>query len=221
MDNSKNIKLVKEDNNNKIKFIQEDGVVGSVTFDGSEFTLSHPVNGLSIIDGELQNYTVEITPESLGNDEDCGQLLCTQTIITPEEIVGDSAGSLGHADGVTLVEAQGDGTLIELVSALLIYDYEGDAYVLDSGDDSLDFLVTDMGGAGINGANSLSSIVTGVEDAMILVHSDENQPYDVATLNKALVLRNASGVYAQPVGDGATGVIRVHTTYRIHNTNLA
>lgn len=77
-----------------------------------------------------------------------------EVTITADEIVGNSAGDVGHVDGAILVAAPTSDYVLQFVSAILIYDYAGAAF-----GGGADDTVIQIGAVGSQ--NSVSSAITG------------------------------------------------------------
>jgi len=137
------------------------------------------------------------------------------TLITLDstKLAGSTAGRLGHVDGAILVAAPGAGSLLEFVSALLIYDFGTAAYT-GGGDD----VVIQIGGSGTQVA--LSGTITGANlleaaaDKVIQLGATATEL--VPVVNKALSIAGTTLIN----GGTATGQLRVHLTYRIHILGL-
>ncbi len=95
-----------------------------------------PDGGIQLSENVVQ-YTAEVT-------------------LTEAEIVGTAAGDIGHASGALLVASSGSGFVLELVSAVLIYDYTTAAYT-GGGDDTVIQLGTVAQTAPIAGADLLEA----------------------------------------------------------------
>lgn len=130
--------------------------------------------------------------------------------LTATEIVGTSAGDLGHAAGAVLVAAPGATKTLEFVSAVLIYDYDTAAYT-GGGDD----LVVRQGTTTVSAAVAGADLVGASADKIAFVGA--LSAADIAlTANSTLNL--ASTAWTQP--GTAAGVLRVKVAYRVHTTGL-
>jgi len=78
------------------------------------------------------------------------------TTLTAAQIVGTSAGDVGHASGAILVASPGSDYVLELVSTILVYDFLTAAYT-GGGDDNVIQLGTVTQTAAIAGADLLEA----------------------------------------------------------------
>lgn len=135
-----------------------------------------------------------------------------EVAISSANITGTDAGKLGHASGVVLVADPGATKLVELVSAVLIYDYAGAGY-----GDGGNITINVNGGAAITGLVSAANSLGASADKIAIF-----QPLAVAafaaTANKGLNLVSSA---AFTNGGSATGVVRVKVAYRVHTHDLA
>jgi len=131
------------------------------------------------------------------------------TTLTAAQIVGTSAGDIGHASGAILVESPGSDYVLELVSAILIYDYLTGAYT-GGGDDTVIQLGTVAQTAAIAGADLLEA--AGDKIVMLTPLGAVDLPMTVGTS------LNLQGT-ALTAGTGA-GVLRCYVTYKIITTGL-
>jgi hypothetical protein len=134
----------------------------------------------------------------------------TEVTLTATEIVGSAAGAIGHGNGAILVTSPGSGYVLELVSAVLIYDFLTAAYT-GGGDDNVIQLGTAAQTAAIAGADLLEA--AGDKIVKVGPLSAVDLP---ATVGTNLALKGTA--LTQP--GTAAGVLRVNITYRIHTTNL-
>ena len=138
----------------------------------------------------------------------------TEVTLSTTEIVGTSAGSLGHADGAILVAAAGAGTALQFVNAVLVYDYDTAAYTGGAGDD----LVVNIGSGGaqvsVSGAIATADLITKAGDTVINLSSLTNDY--VMAVNSPI---NMTATEVTQPGTAAGG-IRVLVTYRVVTTNL-
>ena len=132
--------------------------------------------------------------------------------LTATEIVGTAAGDIGHADGAILVAAPGAGYALEFVSAILIYDHDTAAYtggaddnVIQNGDGTVALSTT------IAGADLLEAAGDKIVQVNALTASDQ-----ALVENKPITLKGTA--LTQP--GTAAGVLRVHVTYKKHQTGL-
>ena len=121
-----------------------------------------------------------------------------------------------------LVPAQGAGTLIELVSAVLILNYSGGVLAEPGAPDDLAIEYDDGTGSQIQTFNTTGFIEAGT-DAIIILSPGLTQgsgdaawdPADV--VNKNIALINTGTNYT---GAGSTSTMTVKVTYRVHALGL-
>ena len=149
---------------------------------------------------------------ALGNDDNCGQILCKEVLISAADIVATTVGKLGHAAGVPLVADPGADYLAELISAVLIYDFGTAAYTGGG-----NITINENGGSALTGiisaANSLGAAADKIATFVPLAAAAANR-----SANKGLNLVAASA-FTQP--GTAAGVVRIHIQYRLHKLGLA
>lgn len=145
-------------------------------------------------------------------DMDENLLRIAEVEISAADIVATGAGKLGHAQGYPLIAAPGAGKVIELISAVLIYDYATAAYG-GGGNVTLNWA---GGGAAITGlvsaANSLGASVDKVVQFLALAAAG-----NAMSPNTAINLVAASA-FTQP--GTAAGVVRVKLAYRVISAGL-
>jgi len=193
---------------------------GQVEFDGDSLNLK--VNDVNVVQvlaagptvtGTLTADTVDVTTLSTGTggvSPTSGVVEKTvTTTLTAAQIVGTAAGDIGHASGAILVASPGSDYVLELVSAVLIYDYLTGAYT-GGGDDTTIQLGTVDQTAAIAGADLLEA--SGDKIVMLTPIAATDLPMTVGTS------LNLQGT-ALTAGTGA-GVLRCNVTYRIHTTGL-
>lgn len=148
----------------------------------------------------------------MGNDANCGQILCKEVSISAADIVSTSAGKFGHAAGYPLVADPGADYLVEHISTVLIYDYATAAYTAGG-----NITVNENGGSALTGlisaANSVGAAADKIATFVNLATAAVNR-----TANKGLNLVS-SVAFTQP--GSAAGVIRVQVQYRLHKLGLA
>lgn len=140
-------------------------------------------------------------------------IITEERAITSAEIVGTSAGDLGHANGVTVVEAPASGYALEFISALVIYDFDTAAYT-GGGDDT--FFQLGGGGAAITGIVTSANLLGAAGDKIARF-----DPLSAAALPVSVgvgISLKSTTAWTQP--GTAAGVLRVQTSYRIHKTGL-
>lgn len=132
------------------------------------------------------------------------------TTLTAAEIVGTAAGDVGHADGAILVASPGSGYILQLVSAMLIYDYDTAAYT-GGGDDTVIQLGTVAQTAPIAGADLLEA--AGDKLVSLSPLGAVDLPGTVGTT------LNLQGTALTQPGTAA-GVLRCYVTYNVITTGL-
>jgi hypothetical protein len=148
-----------------------------------------------------------------------GAMTLAETIVKYDEIaipsadiVSAAAGKLSNAAGQILVAAPAAGKAIELISAVLIYDYAGAAYG-GGGDLTIRYSGGTILSATVTAANSFGAAA----DKVAVF-----QPLDTAG---GILLTTAAGLNLVAASvpftlGSATGVGRVKLSYRIHTTGL-
>jgi hypothetical protein len=135
----------------------------------------------------------------------------SEVAVTSVNITDTAAGHLGHANGVVLVADPGATKFVELLSAVLIYDFGGAGYA-DGGNVTINV----NGGAPITGLVSAANSLGASADKIVVFN-----PLSVAafegTANKGLNLVSSA---AFTNGGAATGTIRIKTAYRVHTHGL-
>lgn len=132
--------------------------------------------------------------------------------ITSANITGTSAGQLGHAQGVTVIPAPGAGSIVELVSFMLAYDFDTAAYTAGG-----NLTVNNgAGGAALTGLVSAANSVGAAADKVVMF-------YPLAAAGNPAVLNGplnlvSSAAFTQP--GTAAGVINWIATYRVLPTLL-
>lgn len=132
--------------------------------------------------------------------------------IASAAITGTSAGQLGHANGVELVAPPGAGKVLELVSAVLMYDYATAAYT-GGGNVTVNI---GSGGAALTGIISAANSIGASADKIVMFVPLAAAAANL-TANVGLNLVAASA-FTQP--GTAAGVVRVKVAYRVHTTGL-
>jgi len=131
--------------------------------------------------------------------------------LTAATIVGTDAGDLGHADGVTLVEALGTGYTLELVSAVAFFNGMGTAYT-GGGDDT----VIQLGTVPMTGVVSKANLLGATGDKIVMF-----KPLAVTalplTVNTTLNIKSTTA-WTQP--GAAAGTLEVRIVYRVHSTGF-
>lgn len=116
----------------------------------------------------------------------------------------------------TLVAAPGAGKVLELVSAILTFDYTA-AYTAGAGDD---LAIRYQSGAGAIASDGIeaTAFLTAAADAITSARPKIDLLASGAIANQPLVLHNIGG--AEFGGGNAANVVRVRVAYRVHDTNL-
>lgn len=137
----------------------------------------------------------------------------TEVTLTASEIVGTTAGCIGHANGAILVAAPGTGKALEFVSAVLIYDYDTAAYT-GGGDDTVIQVGVNGGQVASSGAITGANLLEASADKMLRLGCIATEL--VLVDNSAISL--AGTALTQP--GTAAGELRVNIKYRVHTTGL-
>ncbi len=132
------------------------------------------------------------------------------TTLTATQIVGTSAGDIGHADGAILVAAPSSDYALEFVSAVLVFDYATAAYT-GGADDAVIRVGTVAHTAALTDAN----YIKGAGDKVYVVRALNTAEL---SLPVGSTINLAGTAFTQP--GTAAGVLRVYTTYRIITTGL-
>jgi len=135
-----------------------------------------------------------------------------EVAVTSANITDTAAGHLGHADGVVLVADPAATEFIELLSAVLIYDYAGAGYGAGG-----NITVNVNGGAAITGVVSAGNSLGATSDKIVVFNPLAAAAF-AGTKAKGLNLVAAT---AFTNGGSATGVIRIKVAYRVHTHGLA
>ena len=135
-----------------------------------------------------------------------------QGTISSADITGTAAGQLGHANGFPMVPAYGADKVVELVSAILINEYDTAAYT-DGGNTTVNI---SGGGAAMTGLVSNANFIQASADK-IIQFVPLAATFNVPTANTGLNLVSASA----PTNPGtAAGTFHYRVTYRVHSTSL-
>ena len=135
-----------------------------------------------------------------------------QGLISSANITGTSAGQLGHAQGFELVPAYGSDTVVELVSALVIMEFDTAAYTA-GGNTTVNI---GSGGAALTGLVSNANFLQVAADK-IVQFVPLAATFNVLVANTGLNLVTAS---ATTNPGTAAGVIHYRVVYRVHSTSL-
>ena len=114
---------------------------------------------------------------------------------------------------VEVVAAQGAGTVIELVSATSIYDYDTAAYT-GGGTVTLEYASGATLTTTVSAANSFGAAG---DKVYRMVHLNAAGGYSML-VNTGIDITNATGVFVDP--GTAAGVARIKVAYRVHLTGL-
>jgi hypothetical protein len=131
--------------------------------------------------------------------------------LTAAQIIGNSAGTLGHANGVELVPAPGAGYVFELISAVLVLDYAGAAYTGGGTD-----LYIRVGTVNECAAITAAQLVNSAADAILGLNLLATNVVLTANTNINLKCTTA---FTQP--GSAAGLLRYKVSYRTIATGLA
>lgn len=134
-----------------------------------------------------------------------------EVTISAADIVATTAGKLGHAAGYPLVADPGATKVVELISAVLIYDYDTAAYT-GGGNVSINI----NGGAALTGVVSAANSLGAAADKIVQL-APLSTAGNALTANKGLNLV-AAAAFTQP--GTAAGVVRVKVAYRVHTHGL-
>lgn len=156
------------------------------------------VDGVKMIDGGIQLVTGVIQKEAIVN-------------LGTAEIIGNTAGTLGHANGVTLVAAPGTDYTLELVSATAFFNGMGVAYT-GGADDT----VIQLGTIAMTGVVTKANLLGATGDKIVMF-----KPLSTAalplTVNTTLNIKSTTA-WTQP-GEAA-GSLQVRVVYRLHPTGF-
>lgn len=158
------------------------------------------------IQGRLRNHDNRI-------DAFSSEILNAEVTLTATQIVGTSAGDLGHASGAELVAAPGAGYVLQLINAVLIYDYSVAAYT-GGGNDT--FIQNGASAVALTTSIASADLLGAAGDKIVqltpLSASDQ-----ALTANTSLTLKSTTA-WTQP--GTAAGVLRCHVLYRLITTEL-
>lgn len=140
-------------------------------------------------------------------------VITEERTISAAEIVGTAAGDLGHANGVTLVEAPGAGYALCFIQAIAIYDHATADYTGGGNDTSIRL---GGGGAAITGIVTAANLLGASADAIVRFDPLAAAALPV-TANVAIAMVSTTA-WTQP--GTAAGVLRVQTSYSLHRTGL-
>ena len=132
--------------------------------------------------------------------------------LTAAQIVGSAAGDIGSTAGAELVAAPGAGYVLQLIGAVLVFDYAGAAYTA-GGDDNViqNGLTATALSVAIAGADLLEASGDKIAQLNALPASDQ-----ALVENTSLNLKGTA--LTQP--GSAAGVLRAYVTYNLITTGL-
>lgn len=141
------------------------------------------------------------------------QIITEEITLTATEIVGTSAGDLGHASGAVLVAGVSSAYAMEFVSAVAIYDFDTAAYTGGGNDTTINI---GGGGAALTGVVTSANLLGAAGDKIVVFNqlSTAALPLSVGTG----LSMNSVTAWTQP--GTAAGVLRVQVSYRLHKTGL-
>ena len=114
---------------------------------------------------------------------------------------------------VEVLPTQGAGTAIEIISAVLIYDYDTATYG-GGGDITLEY----SGGAAVTTTIAAANGFGAAGDKVFSMASLNAAGGFTMPVNTGIDITNATGAFTDP--GTAAGVGRLHITYRVHTTGL-
>lgn len=175
------------------------GEAGDVVFEGG---INTP-DGI-ILDEDADGITI------VARGEGWTEYVRRQTI-TAAQIIATTAGGFGHAAGLVLVADPGAGSIVDLITALVVNDRAVAAYT-----DGGNITVNRNGGAAVTGLVSAANSLGNAADTRTLLRPLAAAG-EVLADNKGLNLVT-SAAFTNP--GTAAGVLRVTTRYRVYETGL-
>lgn len=175
------------------------------------------INGVEIITaagaivGDIQATAGSIGTAELANEGVTSAKISPLVIqyatvtLTATEIVGNSAGDIGHTAGAVLVAAPASGYILEFISATLSYTFATAAYT-GGADDLVVRQGTTAVSAPIAAADLLGDTASDIAYVNALAAAD-------VKLTSASTLNLASTAWTQP--GTAAGTLKVHVAYRV------
>lgn len=190
-----------------------DGTLEADVIQESTSAAGVTVDGLLIKDGGLSpTDLVDLSGSTAGIKLSANVTeFVKEVTIASANIVGTSAGDLGHSAGAILVAAPSSDYALEFVSATLIYDFATAAYTGGAGDD----LVVRIGTTTVSPAVATADLITAAGDQVVHLRALSAADYDLpvgSTINLKCTEVTQPGT--------AAGVIRAIVTYRQITTNL-
>ena len=161
------------------------------------------IGGISILNGKVSL--------DKGISINNGVLEKTSPIkIGRDSIVGTDKGSIGHPEGALLLESPGEDTVLELISAVLIYNFKDAAYT--GGEDNV---VIKSGISEISGPTASKDLVCAEEDSILLITP-------MASFGAPLIAGKGLRLCGTPYKnlDEASGEITGYISYRIINIGM-
>ena len=137
------------------------------------------------------------------------EILYANVTLTPTQIVGTSAGDIGHSAGAILVAAPSSDYALEFISATLIYDYNTAAYTGGADD-----MVIRVGTVAQSSAITATNCIKATGDKVYKLNAIATE----TSLPVGSTINLYGTAYTNP--GTAAGVLRVQVAYRIHETNL-
>ena len=138
------------------------------------------------------------------------------TTLTADEIVGTTAGCIGHVDGAIIVAAPASGYVLQYKDALLIYDYDTAAYT--GGGHNLYINIGSSGTQLHLTKNIASTLLLGATGDKIYGPYKEYSGGVGLPIPTGAALSLASTAWTQP--GTAAGVLRCYVTYNLIATGL-
>ena len=147
--------------------------------------------------------------EAFNSTTNTSNIYTASVTLTATEIVGNSAGDIGHTNGAIIVAAPSSDYSLEFVSAVLIFDYATAAYT--GGNNDMVFRVGDQ---------AASTAIT--DTNCIKATGDKVFRLGAIATEKSLPVGSTINLYGTAFTQPGTaaGVLRVHVNYRIHTTGL-
>lgn len=182
---------------------------GDVTFDNTGAFAIGASKVLTANIAALAVTTAKIALAAIGSAQLDPSVIQTATgSISAANIIGTSAGQLGHANGVVLVAAPGAGKIAQLISAVFAMDFLTAAYT-GGGNTTVNI---SGGGAALTGLVSNANFIQVASDKIIEFVPLAATFNNYGTGNNGLALVSASA----PTNPGtAAGIINWQVNYRI------
>lgn len=187
--------------------------MADTNFTSVDTSEGYKVNGTTVINssGAIIG-DIQATAASIGSAELAETTIqYAEVSISAADIVATGAGKLGHANGYPLVAGQ-TGKIIELESALLIFDYATAQYA-DGGNITVNI---SGGGAALTGVVSAANSLGAAADKVVLFVPLSTA--GIAMTSGAGLNLVAAAAFTNP--GTAAGVVRMKIAYRVHTTGL-